>query len=65
SFVGEGPELVLRVRDEGRGLPAEVDPLTCSSMGLTLVRSLASQLRGTLTFSGPPGFCVELRFVPF
>jgi two-component sensor histidine kinase/ABC-type amino acid transport substrate-binding protein len=65
AFRTEGAEVVLRVRDEGRGLPAGVDPLNCSSMGLTLVRSLATQLKGKLIFSGPPGFGIEFRFAPF
>jgi two-component sensor histidine kinase len=33
-------------------------------MGFTLVRSLVSQLKGTMTFGGPPGFSAELRFKP-
>ena len=53
---------VLRVEDEGRGLPPGMDPSKCTSMGFTIVRSLASQLRGQLSFGGPPGFWAELSF---
>lgn len=65
EFSVQGAELVLSVKDRGVGLPPGVDPLACTSMGLTLVRSLAAQLKGRLSFSGPPGFGAEIRFVPF
>jgi two-component sensor histidine kinase len=65
SFSVEGAEMVLSVRDQGVGLPLGVDPCACSSMGLTLVRSLAAQLKARLSFSGPPGFGAEIRLVPF
>ncbi|HOX48973.1 MAG TPA: transporter substrate-binding domain-containing protein [Spirochaetales bacterium] len=64
SLRKEGAELVLRVRDEGRGLPPGLDPAASDSMGFTIVRSLAAQLGGSLAFGGPPGFQAELRFVP-
>lgn len=57
-----GANLTLRVDDEGRGLPEGLDPATCSSMGFTIVRGLASQLRAQLLFGGNPGFWAELRF---
>ena len=57
-----GPEFILEVRDEGRGFSPGFDPFTCPSMGLTLVRSLASQLRGGLSFEGPPGVAARLSF---
>ncbi|MFZ4616861.1 MAG: hypothetical protein ACOYM2_11785 [Rectinemataceae bacterium] len=49
---------------QGRGLLASVDPSSCPSAGLTLVRSLAEQIKGRLAYQGPPGFGVELRFMP-
>jgi two-component sensor histidine kinase/ABC-type amino acid transport substrate-binding protein len=52
--------LVLRVEDEGRGLPEGMDPVTCSSMGFTIVRNLASQLHAELRYGGPPGFWTEM-----
>ncbi len=58
----EGGNIVLRVEDEGTGLPSGVDPSTASSMGFTIVRGLASQLRAELSFGGPPGFWAELSF---
>jgi two-component sensor histidine kinase len=53
--------LVLRVEDDGVGLPPGLDPSECDSMGFTIVRGLAEQLSGGLAFLGPPGFGVELR----
>jgi len=58
----EGSELVLGVDDHGPGLPPGLDPVTSQTMGFLLVNSLAAQLGGRLSFSGPPGLRVELRF---
>jgi len=58
----EGNELVLCVDDHGPGLPPGLDPETSQTMGFLLVNSLAAQLGGKLSFSGPPGLHVELRF---
>jgi len=53
---------VLVVVDNGPGLPEDWEQRTQTSLGLTLVRSLAQQLRGELTFSAGPGTKVELVF---
>jgi len=58
----EGGELVLCVDDHGPGLPPGLDPTTSQTMGFLLVNSLAAQLGGRLSFSGPPGLRAELRF---
>ncbi len=58
----DGLDIVLVIRDHGKGLPPDVDPEESESMGFTLVRSLASQLHGQILFGGPPGFSAELRF---
>jgi two-component sensor histidine kinase len=41
-------ELTLEVSDDGVGLPAGFDPRQSASLGLTITRRLASQLRGEL-----------------
>jgi len=41
SLANEDGTTVLRVTDNGRGLPGELDPLTTKSLGLKLVKFLA------------------------
>ncbi len=52
----------LAVEDDGDGIPEEASAARGSSMGLVLVASLASQLRGELRFCGPRRNRVELTF---
>lgn len=58
----DGSTLLLAVQDEGRGFPQGTDPRNCGTMGLTLVRNLAAQIRGRLEFKGPPGVRASLVF---
>ena len=55
----DGDDLVVRVRDDGRGLPAGFDPAASSGLGLQIVRTLVtSELGGALhatTPAQPPG----------
>ena len=49
-----GDDLVVRVRDDGRGLPAGFDPATSEGLGLQIVRTLVtSELAGALTMGSP------------
>lgn len=51
-----GDDLVVRVRDDGQGLPAEFDPSAGQGLGLQIVRTLVvSELGGTLDMGLPPG----------
>jgi len=51
-----GPDLVVRVRDDGRGLPTDFDLSASDGLGLQIVRTLVmSELGGTLSMSGPEG----------
>jgi two-component sensor histidine kinase len=51
-----GDDLVVRVRDDGRGLPPEFDPAASDGLGLQIVRTLVtSELGGTLTMGTPEG----------
>ncbi|MBI5386676.1 MAG: PAS domain S-box protein [Verrucomicrobia bacterium] len=43
------PSLVLRVSDDGVGLPPGLDPASTSTLGLQLVSNLADQLKGHFT----------------
>jgi two-component sensor histidine kinase len=52
----DGNDLVVRVRDNGRGLPEEFDVDASDGLGLQIVRTLViSELGGTLTMQVPPG----------
>jgi two-component sensor histidine kinase len=49
-----GDDLVVRVRDDGRGLPEGFDPSTSDGLGLQIVRTLvASELGGSLVMGRP------------
>ncbi|RZU32910.1 sensor histidine kinase [Blastococcus saxobsidens] len=51
-----GNDLVVRVRDDGRGLPAGFDPAASDGLGLQIVRTLVtSELGGTLVMGTPEG----------
>jgi two-component sensor histidine kinase len=51
-----GDDLVVRVLDDGRGLPEGFDPAGSDGLGLQIVRTLVtSELGGTLVMQAPPG----------
>ena len=51
-----GDHLVVRVRDDGCGLPAGFDPAASDGLGLQIVRTLVtSELGGTLRMGTPEG----------
>jgi two-component sensor histidine kinase len=51
-----GDDLVVRVRDDGRGLPEGFDPETNDGLGLQIVRTLVtSELGGSLHMGAPAG----------
>jgi two-component system CheB/CheR fusion protein len=52
---------LLRVRDTGVGLPAEVDPAQPNSLGLTIVQMLVQQLGGRLEVERAGGAEVTVR----
>ena len=57
-----GGEIVLVVRDNGRGLPEGFDPAKSAGLGLAIVRTLVEDdLRGTLSFTGGRGTTVTVR----
>jgi two-component sensor histidine kinase len=52
----DGDDLVVRVRDDGRGLPPGFDPAASTGLGLHIVRTLVtSDLHGTLAMGAPEG----------
>jgi two-component sensor histidine kinase len=56
---------LLRVCDEGAGLPEGFDPASSKSLGMKVLMSLVRQLRGRLTVGhgdgGHGGFCVTIN----
>ncbi|WP_222266293.1 sensor histidine kinase [Modestobacter marinus] len=50
----DGHDLVVRVRDDGRGLPAGFDPAASTGLGLQIVRTLVTtELSGALEMGSP------------
>lgn len=63
GFHAEGEEeLCLVVRDDGVGVPADVDLGRTSSLGWRLVRALVEQLGGVVQCQTAGGTSVEIRF---
>jgi PAS domain S-box-containing protein len=58
----DGERIVMAIRDNGVGMQG-IDPQASQTLGLRLVRSLATQVDGTVAFeSGVAGTCVRLTF---
>ncbi|EMG37227.1 PAS domain S-box [Desulfocurvibacter africanus PCS] len=62
SFRRDGDMYVLRVADDGVGLPPDIDPLDTSSLGLKLVLTLVRQLKGDLDIRPAPGASFHIAF---
>ena len=55
-------QLVLKISDNGIGLPVEVDTMQHNSLGLDLMRGLAKQLKGSFTIESNNGVHIMVRF---
>lgn len=55
-------QAILRVCDDGEGLPAGFDPDQSSGMGLPLVKLLAEQINGTFSSASESGAVFTIRF---
>ncbi|HIK10553.1 MAG TPA: PAS domain S-box protein [Oscillatoriaceae cyanobacterium M33_DOE_052] len=58
----DADELILRVADTGVGLPPDMDWNQTASLGLRLVRTLATQLGADVTCNTNSGTVFELKF---
>jgi two-component sensor histidine kinase/CheY-like chemotaxis protein len=58
--------VVLRVSDDGVGIPADLDIMHTETLGLQIVNLLARQLHGTIEFVNDAGasFTISFRLVP-
>jgi signal transduction histidine kinase len=71
SLWTEGDVLVVRVKDQGPGMPGEMQLTLVASedkpstsyagLGLWTVARLTQSMRGSISLSGPPGTCVIVR----
>jgi PAS domain S-box-containing protein len=60
----DGPgRMRLAVRDDGVGFPAALDFRNTKTLGMQLVCSLTTQLRGTVELVRDGGTCFEIRFL--
>jgi two-component system, sensor histidine kinase PdtaS len=57
-YLSEEKMLVLRVSDNGVGLPPEINPADTSKLGLKLVSNLADQLKGRLIIDRANTGCI-------
>jgi PAS domain S-box-containing protein len=63
SAVQENGRIRITVRDNGTGLPVDLDISRSNSLGLKLIRTLVEhQLKGTLTFKSRNGTEISMEF---
>lgn len=55
-------DFVLKVADNGVGLPENLDTLNAKTLGLQLVNSLTKQLDGVIELDRNGGTCFEIKF---
>lgn len=60
----EQQKIHLTIRDNGIGIPADIDWQNSPSLGLKLVRILAKQLKAEIELDGSSGTLVNLTFSP-
>lgn len=63
SLIGKGSEITLKIRDNGVGMPEDIDLENPASLGLKLIGTLSKQLKGSACFEdAEPGTAFTLRF---
>ena len=62
ELEADGNSAVLRVSDDGPGLPADFDIGTTDSLGLRIAGMLARQIGGKLVFGHGPGAAASVAF---
>ena len=59
----EGDSVVIKICDDGQGLPDNFDPQQLPSLGLQIAKTLVTEdLRGELTFANDGGFSATITF---
>jgi two-component sensor histidine kinase len=59
-----GSRLEIKVSDNGKGMPLEIEPAKAETLGLILIQSLVDQLDGTFAFRNQKGTEFSLNFTP-
>jgi two-component sensor histidine kinase len=63
TLAEEDGQVIVRVQDDGVGLPPDLDPSQVENLGLSIVRTLVSRdLHGTLAMLTREGTIAEVRF---
>lgn len=62
EFKSKGEEILLKVADNGVGLPADIEPENAETLGLKLVYILTKQLEGELELDRTHGTEFTIRF---
>lgn len=63
SIRHKGNDVTLTVRDNGKGFPGDFDPESSNlSLGIYLIKTLAEQIDGQISFSNDNGAKIELVF---
>ena len=62
AMRAEGRAIALSVRDDGRGMPAELDPARAKTLGLDLVYTFAEQLGADVAVERSRGTAFTLQF---
>ena len=55
-------QIVMQISDDGAGLPDEFDLSKNNSLGITLIKGLTSQLKGTFSMNDSGGVTIIVKF---
>lgn len=65
SFSCVNEEIIFKFKDDGIGLPKEIDFMKTKTLGLQLVNTLVEQLRGEISLKIKNGVCFTIKFNRF
>ena len=62
DLIEKGRNYVLKLTDNGKGLPPDLDIEHLDSFGLSIMQLLAKQMRGSFRIKGKKGVQIEIEF---